>query len=492
MRILVDEEGLDWDAAWEITTKTFAYTNHTVMPEALEKWSIPIFEKLLPRHLELIYEINKRFLAEVSSRFPGDADRISRMSIIEETDPKMVRMAHLAIIGSRAINGVSELHTSLLKTGLFKDFYEMFPGKFSNKTNGVTQRRWLLKSNRRLGGLISESIGDKWVTDLVETKRLLNFIKDSSFRHKWREVKKKNKEDLADYIRRTKDVRVSADSIFDVQVKRIHEYKRQLLFCLYIISQYIKAKNNHRSLAIPRTFILGGKAAPGYFMAKLIIKFINNIANVINNDRDIRDALKVVFLEDYRVSLAERIFPASDLSEQISIAGTEASGTGCMKFMINGALTIGTYDGANIEMYEAVGEDNMFIFGLRVNDIKRLWQAGYRPQDYIDRSSDLREAIRLIQDNFFSSSEWDLFKPLTDSLVYSDPFMICADFDDYGRTQDEVERSYRDSAGWIKKSIINVAESGKFSSDRTVKEYARDIWDVPIGEAFNKNKRHRL
>lgn len=478
MRILVDEEALEWDTAWEITKNTFAYTNHTVMPEALEKWPVPIFQQLLPRHLELIYEINKRFLDEVSSKFLQDSDRLSRMSIIEEGSPKMVRMAYLAIIGTHSVNGVSELHSNLLKTDLFKDFYEMFPGKFNNKTNGITQRRWLLKSNKGLSHLITESIGNKWITDLSQAKKLLDFIEDSSFCGKWQQIKKVNKQALADFIYKKNNLRINTDSIFDVQVKRIHEYKRQLLLCVYIVSQYLKVKNDPKSFFVPRTFIFGGKAAPGYFMAKLIIKFINSIAEVVNKDKDTTDKLKVVFLEDYRVSLAERIFPASDLSEQISTAGTEASGTGCMKFMINGALTIGTYDGANIEMRQEVGKDNIFIFGLRVNEIKKIWQPGYRPQDYINRSQSLGEAIRLIQSNFFCPAEPDLFKPLTDNLIYSDPYLICADFDDYCRAQGEVGKTYLDRISWTKKSIINVASSGKFSSDRTIKEYAKDIWET--------------
>ncbi len=490
MRILIDEEQLEWDVAWEITRNIFAYTNHTVMPEALEKWSVPIFKQLLPRHLELIYEINRRFLEEVSVRFPKDAGRIKRMSIIEEDSPQMVRMAHLAVIGSYSVNGVSELHSSLLKTDLFRDFYEMFPEKFNNKTNGITQRRWLLKANKGLSRLIIGSIGDKWITDLSRINKLADFAGDASFCKKWQQVKKENKQALAELIYRTNSVRVDADSIFDVQVKRIHEYKRQLLFCMYIVSQYLKIKNNPRFSFVPRTFILAGKAAPGYFMAKLIIKFINSIAEAINNDKDTRDKLKVVFLADYRVSLAEEIFPASDLSEQISTAGTEASGTGCMKFMLNGALTIGTHDGANIEMREEVGDDNIFIFGLKVNEIRKIWQAGYSPQDYIGCSPYLKQAISLIQSNFFCKQEPDLFKPLTDNLIYSDPYLICADFEDYCRIQDKVSAAYMDKISWTKKSIINVAKSGKFSSDRTIKEYAQDIWGVPVNGSLNKRKKN--
>ncbi|MCK9614423.1 MAG: glycogen/starch/alpha-glucan phosphorylase [Candidatus Omnitrophica bacterium] len=489
MRILIDEEGMEWESAWKITRDTFAYTNHTVMPEALEKWPVSTFQQVLPRHLELIYEINRRFLDEVSVRFPGDMDRLSRMSIIEEGNPKMVRMAYLAIIGSHSINGVSKLHSRLLREDLFKDFYEMFPENFNNKTNGITQRRWLLKSNKGLSRLITESIGNKWITDLSQTKKLLDFVKDNSFCKKWQQIKKENKQALADFIYKANNIRVNPDSIFDVQVKRIHEYKRQLLLCVYIVSQYLMIKNNPKSSFVPRTFIFAGKAAPEYFMAKRIIKFINNIAEVINKDKDIDDKLKVVFLEDYRVSLAERIFPASDLSEQISTAGTEASGTGCMKFMLNGALTIGTYDGANIEICEEVGEDNIFIFGLRVDEIKKIRQKGYWPQDYINRSQSLGEAIRFIQNNFFCLQEPDLFKPLADNLIYSDPYLICADFDNYCQTQEKVSKNYLDSASWTKKSIINVAKSGKFSSDRTIKEYAKDIWDVAINDPLNQKKK---
>lgn len=478
MRILIDIENLDWDTAWDITTNTFAYTNHTVMSEALEKWPVSLFEKLLPRHLELIYEINRCFLQDVSNRFPQDNDILRRMSIIEEGNPKMVRMAYLAIIGSCSVNGVSALHSSLLKTDVFKDFYKIFPDRFNNKTNGITQRRWLYTANRGLSSLITETIGDKWITDLCETEKLLKFTKDSSFCRKWHSVKKENKIAFADYIYKNNNIAVNPESIFDVQVKRIHEYKRQLLFAFYIISQYLKIKNNPKASFVPRTCIIGGKAAPGYFMAKLTIKFINNIADVINKDKRINDKLKVVFLEDYRVSLAERIFPASDLSEQISTAGTEASGTGCMKFMVNGALTIGTYDGANIEIAEAVGKENIFIFGLRVEDINKLRQSGYQPQVYIQRSPVLKEIINLIQSNYFSASERDIFRPITDHLLYTDTYFVCADFDEYCAMQDEIAKIYSDGNSWVKKSIINVAKSGIFSSDRTIKEYVRDIWHI--------------
>ncbi|MFA5157120.1 MAG: glycogen/starch/alpha-glucan phosphorylase [Candidatus Omnitrophota bacterium] len=480
MRILIDEENLDWDTAWDITVRTFAYTNHTVMPEALESWKVNLFEKLLPRHLQLIYEINMRFLHEVATRFPGDTDRIRRMSIIEEGDPKRIRMAFLSLIGSHSVNGVSRLHSELLKTQLFKDFFEFFPERFNNKTNGITQRRWLQKSNIRLSGLISDTIGDKWISDLFELEKLLPLTEDDAFRKRWQEVKKVNKKALVDYIHKTTGISVHPESMFDVHIKRIHEYKRQLLFGLFIIAQYLRIKKNPHAAIIPRTFIVSGKAAPGYFMAKLIIKFINSIAGVVNKDKDINDRLKVVFLENYRVSLAEKIFPASELSEQISTAGTEASGTGCMKFMMNGALTVGTFDGANIEIAEAVGNDNIFIFGLTVEEIEKIRQGGYDPQQYIERSPVLKEVIQLIKSNFFSPVDYNLFGPIVDSIIFSDPYFICADFDQYCAVQEKVSALYHDKTAWTKKSIINVAKSGKFSSDRTIKEYAKEIWNVPV------------
>lgn len=478
MRILIDEENLEWDTAWGITVKVFAYTNHTVMPEALEAWRIPLFANILPRHMELIYEINLRFLKEVAVKFPGDIGRLRRMSIIEESEPKKIRMAYLAVVGSHSVNGVSALHSGLLKTELFKDFYEFFPEKFNNKTNGITQRRWLLKSNARLSNLISDTIGQGWITNLFELEKLLPFQQDSAFCDKWQEAKLNNKAALVKYIYKTTGVSVNPESMFDMDIKRIHEYKRQLLFCLYIVSEYLKIKNNSSAHFVPRTFILGGKAAPGYFMAKLIIKFISSIAEVINNDKVIGDKLKVVFIENYRVSLAERLFPAADLSEQISTAGTEASGTGCMKFMINGALTIGTCDGANIEIAEAVGKENIFIFGLTVQDIRKFKESGYLSQEYIERSAVLKEVLRLIQSNFFSTVDYDRFRPLVDSLLFHDQYYLCADFDAYRSTQESVSDLYQDKKEWTRKSIINVAKSGKFSSDRTIKEYASQIWGI--------------
>lgn len=478
MRILVDEEGLDWDTAWDVTVKTFAYTNHTIMPEALECWPVSLFEQLLPRHLQIIYEINFRFLEDVAREFPGDNDRLQRMSLIEEGDVKKVRMANLAVVGAHSINGVSELHSKLLKTHLFKDFYEFFPEKFNNKTNGITQRRWLKKDNEKLSNLITDAIGDGWTTDLYKLEKLLPLKDDKRFQSKWQEAKLANKKYLADYINKTTGISVDPNSMFDVQVKRIHEYKRQLLFSFYVLSQYLKIKNDPRADILPRTFIFGGKAAPGYAMAKLIIKFINSIADVVNNDKSIDGKMKVVFLENYCVSLAEKIFPASDLSEQISTAGTEASGTGCMKFMVNGALTIGTLDGANIEIAEEAGKDNIFIFGLKAGEIEDLRRRGYDPNEYIEKCRILKEIIGLVHSNFLSPIDSGLFDPIVYSLTNSDHFFVCADFDRYIKMQDIVSDTYRNRADWTKKSIINVAKSGKFSSDRTIRDYGKDIWKV--------------
>lgn len=479
LRILVDQEGFDLETAWDVVRRTCAYTNHTIMPEALEKWPLPLFEQLLPRHMQLIYEINSRQIEDIRKKFPNDDDRIRRMSLIEESDPKKIRMASLCIIGSHSVNGVSKLHTELLKTQLFKDFYEITPEKFNNKTNGITQRRWLYKANRRLSSLISEAIGEEWVREAFQLKKLNAYKDDVNFQKQWHSIKQCNKKDLALYIYDTTGIIVNENSLFDVQVKRMHEYKRQLLFAFFMISQYLRLKNNPGAKILPRTFIVGGKAAPGYYMAKLVIKFINNIARVVNNDPGIKDMLKVVFMENYRVSLAEKIFPASELSEQISLAGCEASGTGNMKFMMNGALTIGTYDGANIEIAEAVGEDNIFIFGLHAHEVYALKARGYQPQEYINASRTLQEIIKLIQSNYFSPHEQGIFEPILQNVLGADPYCVCADFDAYCRMQDNVASAYANQKAWIRKSIINVAHSGVFSSDRTIKEYARDIWKVP-------------
>lgn len=480
LRILIDDEELEWDVAWDIIVRTFAYTNHTVMPEALEKWDVELFSRLLPRHMELIYEINHRFLREVSNAYPGDNNRLARMSIIEEADRQKIRMANLAVVGSHSVNGVSELHSRLITEKIFKDFYEFSPEKFNNKTNGITQRRWVQKANTRLSKLISDTIGDKWIKDMYELKKLIPYADKAAFRKQWDEVKQANKQDFIDYVKQTTNIELNPKSIFNVQIKRIHEYKRQILLAFYILDQYLKIKHDPSAFVYPRTFIFGGKAAPGYHMAKQTIRFINAIASVVNNDKQVGDKIKVVFLENYRVSLAEKIFPASDLSEQISLAGTEASGTGCMKFMANGALTIGTLDGATIEMGKEVGRENIFFFGLKSDDVDSLRASGYRPMDYINRSATLTQIFDLMQKNFFSPVEGDIFKGLADNLMYKDPYMVCADFEDYCRVQDEVSQAYKNSQEWTKKSIINVACSGKFSSDRTIAEYAKDIWDVPV------------
>ena len=482
MRVLVDNHKIDWDTAWDITRNTFAYTNHTLMPEALECWSVDLLGKVLPRHLQIIYELNEKFINEIRAKYPGDEDRVSRMSLIGEGDTKMARMAYLSIVGSYSVNGVSALHTELLKENLFKDFHEFYPTKINNKTNGITQRRWLLKSNPRLSDLINSSIGDKWIVELDDLKRLEAYSTKSAFIKKWQQVKLDNKKELAEYISKTMDVTVDPNSMFDVQIKRIHEYKRQMMFALYIISQYLRIKNDPKKFKQPRTFIIGGKAAPGYYMAKLGIKFINSIANVINNDKDVSDKLKLVFLENYRVSLAEKIFPASELSEQISTAGTEASGTGNMKFMLNGALTIGTLDGANVEMAECLDKDDIFIFGLKTKEVQELKHNGYDPQHYVHKSPVLKEIYNMMTSKFFCKEQTDLFDPLVDSLFYHDQYLVCADFDSYCAMQDQVSEQYLDPQKWTSKSILNVANVGKFSSDRTISDYARDIWHVPVNK----------
>ncbi|MCB9799539.1 MAG: glycogen/starch/alpha-glucan phosphorylase [Candidatus Omnitrophica bacterium] len=491
LRVLVDQEDMEWKDAWQITTETFAYTNHTVMPEALECWALPLFERVLPRHLQLIYEINNRFLKEVAKKFPGDTELLKRVSLIEEGNPKRVRMAFLAIVGSHSVNGVSALHSELLKTQLFKDFYAIYPKKFNNKTNGITQRRWLKKSNPRLSDLISSKIGEGWITDLYELEKLTQWQKDKTFCKAWQKVKHANKLDLCEYIQKTTGVKINPHSMFDIQVKRIHEYKRQVLFALYVIREYLTLKDNPANIRTPRTFIFAGKAAPGYAMAKLIIKFITSIADVINSDGDNQDLLKVIFLENYRVSLAEKIFPASDLSEQISTAGTEASGTGCMKFMLNGALTVGTLDGANIEMAESAGIENMFIFGLKTEEVQEIKEKGYHPGPFIQRSPYLSEIFEMIRGNYFSALEPGIYEPLLKSLTESDPYMVCADFDAYCAMQDKISEMYRNQVEWTRRAILNVAKAGPFSSDRTIAEYARDIWHVKVEANSKKVVRKR-
>ena len=484
MRLLVDVYEVDWDKAWDVTTKTFGYTNHTVMPEALERWSVDLFARMLPRHLQVIYEINARFMKLVAKTFPDDPARLGRMSIIEEGDVKKVRMATLAMVGSHSVNGVAALHSEILKHDLFRDFYELWPEKFNNKTNGVTQRRFLLKSNEDLSKIVTDAVGSsKWVTDLYELKKLVPLAGDPVLGQRWRAAKRANKVRLADiiekqYRKRGQTLRVSPDSLFDCQVKRIHEYKRQLLNVLHAITLYNRIKDNPNGDYVPRTVIFGGKAAPGYYTAKLIIRLINAVGDVVNNDPAIGDKLKVVFLSDYRVSLAEAIFPAADLSEQISTAGTEASGTGNMKFALNGALTIGTMDGANIEIREEVGDDNIFIFGLLAHEVAAL-APRYNPWDYYNHNEDLKRVLVQIGGGQFSPHEPELFQPLVRSLLHGgDRYMLLADYASYIACQKQVETTYKDPQAWTRKAVMNVASMGKFSSDRTIEQYAKEIWDL--------------
>ncbi|MFC6647083.1 glycogen/starch/alpha-glucan phosphorylase [Granulicella cerasi] len=480
MRILLDEELLGWEEAWEITQATFGYTNHTLLPEALERWSLPLFAALLPRHLEIIYEINERFLDRMRNRFPGDADRIRRMSMIGEEGERTVRMANLAVVGSKAVNGVAELHSDLLKQSTLRDFYEALPDRFSNKTNGVTQRRWMMLANPPLSSLINEAIGTKWHTDLWELRELERFVSDSAFLERWRRTQEATKAKLSQYIEETQGIKTDPQSIFDIQVKRIHEYKRQHLNALHILSLYCQLKGNPNVTFTPRTFIFGGKAAPSYVMAKLIIKLICTVGDLVNNDPDVKGRLKVVFLPDYNVSLGQRIYPAADVSEQISTAGKEASGTGCMKFQMNGAVTIGTLDGANVEIRKEVGQDNFFLFGLTTQDIDQITQKGYRPQEFYERSSKLREVIDGLSEGRFSRGDREVFRPMLDQLLNVDPYFLLADFDSYTSTQAQVGAAYADAKRWNRMSILNSARSGKFSSDRTIREYCSDIWKVPV------------
>ena len=478
MRLLIDEEHLPWNEAWDITVKTFAYTNHTLMPEALERWPVSLYEKLLPRHLQIIFEINHHFLKQVAMHYPGNVEKLKNMSIIEEGQEQKIRMAFLSIVGSHSINGVAALHTELLKNTLMNDFYQMYPERFNNKTNGITPRRWLKKCNPNLSALISSKIGEDWIKNLSELKKLVHFTKDKDFIKDWQKIKLENKKRLAEIILKQTGVKVNPNSIFDVQVKRIHEYKRQLMLALYAIHCYNLLKENPKRKWQPRTIIFGGKAAPGYYMAKLVIKLISSIGEMVNNDPDVGDNLKVVYLPNYRVSLAEKIIPASDLSEQISLAGTEASGTGNMKFALNGALIIGTMDGANIEIAEEAGEENLFIFGLKANEVEEVRKNGYNPMEYIEKFPALQNILFLLECGFFSPEKGDLFKPIVDTLKYHDPFMIMADMPMYLDAHARAEKVYEDHEAWTKKCISCVAHMGKFSSDRTIMEYAKDIWDV--------------
>ncbi|MGF1524339.1 MAG: glycogen/starch/alpha-glucan phosphorylase [Leptolyngbyaceae cyanobacterium] len=477
MRLLVDEHHLAWEQAWTITQNTFAYTNHTLLPEALEKWPIGLLGHLLPRHLDIIFEINQRFLDLARLKFMGD-DYLNRLSLIDESGERYVRMANLACVGSYSINGVAALHTELVKSTILKDFYDLFPEKFNNKTNGVTPRRWMVQSNPRLATLITSKIGDRWINHLEELQQLEGFAQDPHFRHEWRQIKHAIKQDLAAHIQMRTGIVVNPDSMFDIQVKRIHEYKRQHLNVLHIITLYNRIKANPEIDIQPRTFIFGGKAAPGYFMAKLIIKFITAVGDVVNRDPDVHDRLKVVFLPDYNVTFGQRVYPAADLSEQISTAGKEASGTGNMKFSMNGALTIGTLDGANVEIREEVGADNFFLFGLKTEEVAALKSQGYNPWDYYHGNDPLRAVIDLVSSGYFSHGNPDLFRPLIDNLLYSDPFLVLADYQSYIDCQDRVSQAYCDPEHWTGMSIWNVAHMGKFSSDRAIREYCDDIWQV--------------
>ncbi|MEL6555951.1 MAG: glycogen/starch/alpha-glucan phosphorylase [Cyanobacteria bacterium J06621_11] len=478
MRLLVDIHEMPWDQAWEITQKSLAYTNHTLLPEALERWPIQLFGDLLPRHLEIIFEINRLFLDDVRLKFGQDNERLERMSLIDESGGRYVRMANLACVGSHAINGVAALHTELLKQTVLNDFYQLFPEKFINETNGVTPRRWMVLSNPKLTRLINQRIGTEWPTDLYQLKKLEAFADDPGFRTEWRQIKQANKETLAVRIERATGVKVSPTSMFDVQIKRIHEYKRQQLNALHIISLYNQLKKNPGMNITPRTFIFAGKAAPGYVMAKLIIKLITSVGRIVNRDPDVRDQLKVVFYPNYNVTNAQPIYPASDLSEQISTAGFEASGTGNMKFAMNGALTIGTLDGANVEIREEVGDENFFLFGLKAHEVAEMKATGYEPRKYYEENEDLKAVLDLVGSGVFSSGDTEMFKPLIDNLLNQDRFMVLADYQAYVDCQKQVAEAYKDQDNWVRMSILNAARMGKFSSDRSIQEYCDQIWNI--------------
>jgi starch phosphorylase len=478
MRLLVDESLLPWAEAWKVACRTFGYTNHTLLPEALERWPLQVFGRVLPRHLQIIEEINAQFLEEVRVRYRGDEARIARMSLIDETGERFVRMAHLACVGSHAINGVAGLHTELLKRDVLKDFYEMWPEKFSSKTNGVTPRRWMVLSNPELSDLISEHIGRDWIKDLAQLKALEPLADNPDFRARWREIKQHNKHRFAALALARTGIVIDPSSLFDVLVKRIHEYKRQHLQVLHIVSLYHRIKSNPALEMQPRTFVFGGKAAPGYHLAKLMIKLITSVGGVVNADPDVRDRLKVVFLPNFNVTNGQRVYPAADVSEQISMAGKEASGTGNMKFSMNGAITVGTLDGANIEIREEVGADNFFLFGLSAAEVYALKKQGYRPMGYYEANQTLREVIDLIRSGLFSRGDTELFRPMIDGLLNDDPYLLLADFQSYIECQARVSEAYGRAEHWTRMSILNTARSGKFSSDRTIREYCAEIWRV--------------
>ena len=478
MRLLVDVHLMDWDKAWNITRKTLCYTNHTLLPEAMEKWSLHLFGSLLPRHLEIIFEINHRFLEKVRQKFPNDDARVQRMSIIDESGPRYVRMANLACVGSHVINGVAAMHTKLLKKHTLADFNDMYPGKIHNVTNGVTPRRWIVLSNPGLTRLLTDAIGDSWITHLSELKKIAKLADDPAFQQAWQKVKKENKNDLDRHRQQGTGPITDPDAMFDVQVKRIHEYKRQHLNLLHIITLYNRIRANPGMDITPRVFVFGGKAAPGYFIAKLMIKLVNSVAEVINNDPDVRGRLTVFFLPDYNVKTGHDVYAMADLSEQISLAGKEASGTGNMKFSMNGALTIGTLDGANVEIREEVGADNFFLFGLTVDEVARMKAGQYQPMDYYRNNEELRGVIDLILSGHFSRGDRELFRPLVESLLHHDEYLLFADYQDYINCQEQVGEAFRDKKRWTRMSILNVAHMGKFSSDRSIGEYCRHIWQV--------------
>jgi len=478
MRLLMDEHAMDWDTAWEVTQNTFAYTNHTLLPEALETWPVSLFGQLLPRHLEIIYGINHRFLEHVRARFGQDSERAGRMSLIDESGERYVRMANLAAVGSHHVNGVAELHSELLKRNVMRDFAEMWPGKFCNITNGVTPRRFVARSNPPLAQLLTSRIGEGWLTDLYKLRKIETFVDDAGFQQQWREVKHVAKQKLAGLIEKRTGVAVNPETLFDIQAKRIHEYKRQHLNVLHILTLYLRLLRDPEADVPARTFIFGGKAAPGYFLAKLIIKLINSVAEKVNHDPAVSNRLKVVFFPDFNVQNAQPVYPAADLSEQISLAGKEASGTGNMKFSLNGALTIGTMDGANVEIREEVGEDNFFLFGLTAEQVRDEKERGYQPRNFYEQNAELREVIDFIASGALAGGDRDLFRPLVDNLLISDPFLVLADYRAYVECQERVSTLWRDARAWTRTSILNVARMGKFSSDRSIRDYCKDVWQV--------------
>ena len=491
MRILVDEEGLEWNEAWSITSKVFAYTNHTVLPEALERWSVDLMGRLLPRHLQIIYKINDLFLEKVKKKFPEDADLLRRISLIEENEHKVIRMPYLSIAGSHTINGVAELHTELLKKTVFKDFYKIYPERFQNKTNGITPRLWLKNVNPELSELISKKIGDKWITDLTQLRKLTHLADDTVFQNMWREVKKTKKKQLAFWLKKTSGIIINPESHFDVHIKRIHEYKRQLLNILHVIFLYNNLLENPGNHFAPRTVIFGGKAAPGYYMAKLIINLINDVSLTINRDPVIRERLNVIFVPNYKVSVAEKIIPATDISQHISTAGTEASGTGNMKFILNGGLILGTLDGANIEIAQEVGAENIFTFGLSSDQVNSLKESGYKTAVSLQKNPGLSKALSMIKTGYFNREKPDLYNDLYNSLVFEDEYLLLEDFSSYAQCRQRVIDTWGDQNTWTRMSILNTAAAGKFSSDRTINEYAKDIWGIEaVNVEFQENKNH--